>query len=152
MAMDTQTDAVVRKSVKVPLSQQAAFRLFTDGIGSWWPGITHSVAGSASVEVVMESDVGGRIMERTPDGTQIWGTITAWDPPRSFSTTWHPGYDAALATQLSIRFVAEGPNATRVELDHRGWEVHGDAAAGQITGYDTGWDMVLGRFVERAGG
>jgi uncharacterized protein YndB with AHSA1/START domain len=150
--MDTQTDAVVRKSVRVPLSQEAAFRLFTDGIGSWWPGITHSVAGSASVEVVMESDVGGRILERTPDGTQIWGTITAWDPPRSFSTTWHPGYDAALATQLSIRFVAEGPNATRVELNHRGWAVHGDQAADRLGGYDTGWDTVLGQFVERAGG
>jgi len=150
--MDTQTDAVVRKSVRVPLSQEEAFRLFTDGIGSWWPGITHSVAASTAVAVVLEGGVGGRIFERTPEGTETWGTITAWDPPRSFATTWHPGYDAALATQLSIRFVAEGPNATRVELDHGGWAVHGDAAAERVTGYDTGWDTVLGQFVERAGG
>jgi uncharacterized protein YndB with AHSA1/START domain len=150
--MDTQTDPVVRKSVTVPLSQEAAFRLFTDGIGSWWPGGTHSVAESAAVEVVLDGGVGGRIYERTPEGTEIWGTITAWDPPGSFSTTWHPGYDPALATQLSIRFVAEGPNATRVELDHRGWEVHGATAAERATGYETGWDTVLGRFVERAGG
>ena len=150
--MDTKTDLVVRKAVTVPLSQEAAFRLFTDGIGSWWPAVTHSVAESAAVEVVMEGGVGGRIFERTPNGTEIWGTITAWDPPVSFSTTWHPGYDAALATQLSIRFVAEGPNATRVELEHRGWEVHGATAAERLTGYDTGWDMVLGKFVERAGG
>ncbi len=150
--MDTQTDAVVRKSVTVPLSQEAAFRLFTDGIGSWWPGVTHSVAESSAVEVVMDGGVGGRIFERTPDGTEVWGTITAWDPPGSFSTTWHPGYDPAMATQLTIRFVTEGPNATRVELDHRGWDVHGETAADRVTGYDTGWDTVLGKFVARAGG
>jgi hypothetical protein len=150
--MDTQTDAVVRKSVTVPLSREAAFRLFTNGIGTWWPGVTHSVAESAGVEIVMEGGVGGRIFERTPGGTEAWGTITAWDPPSSFSTTWHPGHDPALATQLTIRFVVEGPNATRVELDHRGWDVHGDTAAERVTGYDTGWDTVLGKFVERAGG
>lgn len=150
--MDTQTDAVVRKSVTVPLSQEAAFRLFTNGIGTWWPGVTHSVAESAGVEIVMEGGVGGRIFERTPGGTEVWGTITAWDPPGSFSTTWHPGHDPALATQLTIRFVVEGPNATRVELDHRGWDVHGPTAADLVTGYDTGWDTVLGKFVERAGG
>lgn len=150
--MDTQTDPVVRKSVTVPLSQKAAFRLFTDGIGSWWPGVTHSVAETSAVEVVMDGGVGGRIYEHTPEGTEVWGTITAWDPPGSFSTTWHPGHDAALATQLTIRFVAEGPNATRVELDHRGWDVHGDTAADRVAGYDTGWDTVLGKFVERAGG
>jgi hypothetical protein len=57
-----------------------------------------------------------------------------------------------MATQLTIRFVAEGPNATRIELDHRGWDVHGDTAAERVSGHDTGWDTVLGRFVERAGG
>jgi len=149
--METQTDSVVRKSVTVPLSQEAAFRLFTDGIGSWWPGVAHSVAESAAVEVRLDGGVGGSIHERTPDGTVIWGTITAWDPPSSFSTTWHPGYDAALATQLSIRFVPEGPSATRVELDHRGWEIHAAEAPKRIAGYDTGWDTVLGQFVKLAG-
>ncbi|MGH2463412.1 MAG: SRPBCC family protein [Candidatus Limnocylindria bacterium] len=150
--MDTQTDLVVRKTVTVPLSQEAAFRLFTDGMGSWWPAVTHSVAESTTVEAAMDGAVGGHIYERTPEGTELWGTITAWNPPLGFSTTWHPGYDAALATQLSVRFVAEGPDATRVELEHRGWEVHADAAARQVVGYDTGWDTVLGHYVMRAGG
>jgi hypothetical protein len=143
---------VVRKAVTVPLSQEAAFRLFTDGIGTWWPGATHSVAGSSAVQVEMGGGVGGSISEGTAEGTEVWGTITAWNPPVSFSTTWHPGDDAELATQLSLRFVAEGPNTTRVELEHRGWEVHGAAAADRVTGYDTGWDTVMGKFVERAGG
>jgi len=150
--MNTQTDLVVRKAVTVPLSQEAAFRLFTEGIGSWWPGVTHSVAESSAVEVVMDGGVGGSISERTAEGTALWGTITAWNPPVSFSTTWHPGHDAALATQLSVRFVPEGPNSTRVELDHRGWEIHAAAAMGQVASYDTGWDSVLGQFVKRAGG
>ena len=31
------SDLVIRKSVTVPLSQQDAFKLFTEGMGTWWP-------------------------------------------------------------------------------------------------------------------
>ena len=150
--MDTQTDLVVRKSVTVPLSREAAFRLFTEELGSWWPVDTHSIAESGRVEARMDGRVGGQIFEQTPTGSEPWGTITAWDPPASFTTTWHPGYDSALATQLTVRFTVHGPITTRVELEHRGWEVHGATAAERVTGYDSGWDTVLGQFAKRAGG
>ena len=100
----------------------------------------------------MDSAVGGHIYEQTPEGTDVWGTISDWNPPASFSATWHPGHDAALATRLSVRFVAEGPNTTRVELEHRGWEVHAAGATAQVASYDAGWDVVLGQYVNRAGG
>ena len=150
--MEAEMDLVVRKTVTVPLSQDAAFRLFTEGIGSWWPVATHSIEESGAVEARMVPGVGGRIFERTAAGELPWGTITDWNPPAGFSTTWHPGYDEALATQLTVRFVPEGLGSTRVELEYRGWAVHGAAAADRVAGYDTGWDTVLGHYVKRAGG
>ena len=146
------TELVIRKTVTVPLSQKAAFKLFTKGMGTWWPAMTHSVAASAAASAGMDDRVGGEIYEQTDDGRVTWGTITAWDDPEGFSSTWHPGYGPELATQLTVRFIAEGPSTTRVELEHRGWEVHGADAEDRFQGYFVGWDPVLSRFVERAGG
>lgn len=146
------SDLVIRKSVTVPLSQRDAFKLFTEGIGTWWPALTHSVAESSETRTVMEGRLGGQIYEETASDTVTWGTITAWDAPASFSSTWHPGSGVELATQLTVRFIAEGPSTTRVELEHRGWEIHGESAADHFAGYSTGWDPVLGQYVERAGG
>jgi hypothetical protein len=150
--MDVETgDLVVRKTVTVPLGRAEAFRLFTEGMGTWWPTSTHSVAG-AIARAGMDGGTGGEIYEDSPDGRVTWGTITAWDPPASFASTWHPGYEAELATQLRVEFIAEGPASTRVELEHRGWEIHGDEAMERFAGYSTGWDPVLGHYVETAGG
>jgi hypothetical protein len=146
------TDLVIRKTVTVPLSQKAAFKLFTEGMGTWWPTLTHSVATSTAAIAGMGDRVGGEIYEQTDDGKVTWGTITAWDDPEGFSSTWHPGYGAELATQLTVRFIAEGPSTTRVELEHRGWEVHGDSGKEAFRGYTVGWDPVLSTYVERAGG
>ncbi|HJT63706.1 MAG TPA: SRPBCC domain-containing protein [Candidatus Limnocylindria bacterium] len=146
------TDLVIRKTVTVPLSQKAAFKLFTEGMGTWWPALTHSVAASTAAVAAMGDRVGGEIYEQTDGGKVTWGTITAWDDPEGFSSTWHPGYGPELATQLTVRFIAEGPSTTRVELEHRGWEVHGESAEGAFRGYTVGWDPVLSKYVERAGG
>ncbi len=145
------TDMTIRKTVTVPLPQKAAFKLFTEGIGTWWPTPTHSVAGEAAV-AGMDQRIGGEIFEQTENGKVTWGTITAWEDPDGFASTWHPGYGAELATQLTVRFIAEGPSTTRVELEHRGWEIHGETADERFQGYTEGWDPVLATYVERAGG
>ncbi len=148
---DREGDLVIRKTVTVPLSQREAFKLFTAGMGTWWPTLTHSVAGEQAV-AAMDDRVGGEIYEQSADGRVTWGTITTWDAPEGFSSTWHPGYGAELATQLTVRFVAEGPSTTRVELEHRGWEIHAEETAERFQGYTVGWDPVLATYVERAGG
>jgi hypothetical protein len=149
---DEVTEMVIRKTITVPLSQKAAFKLFTEGMGTWWPVITHSVAQSTAATAGMDLRVGGEIYEQTTEGKVVWGTISAFDDPEGFSSSWHPGYGPELATQLTVRFVAEGPSTTRVELEHRGWAVHGDEAEEVFGNYTTGWDSVLAWYVERAGG
>ena len=151
--MDVETtDLVVHKEVRVPLPRDEAFRLFTEALGEWWPAITHSVGASSETRVAMDAAVGGEIYELTPAGRVTWGTITAWDPPAMFASTWHPGDEAELATRLSVTFDEEGPSTSRVELEHSGWEVHGADARERSQEYSSGWERVLGRYVERAGG
>ena len=81
MAIEADVARVVRSSVTVKLPRDAAFRLFTERMGSWWPLATHSVFHAEAVAVTIEPVVGGRVYEATADGrTSDWGTITEWQP------------------------------------------------------------------------
>jgi hypothetical protein len=49
--------------------------------------------------------IGGRIYERTRDGTEIdWGEITVWEPPTRLAYRWHIRRDRADATDVEIPF------------------------------------------------
>ena len=148
--MSTQTDLTVRKTVTVPLSQADAFELFTEGLATWWPFETHSV-GDEPETVVFEPRVGGRVYDRVAGGTENeWATVTAWEPPERLAVDWHVTAGKA-STDLEVRFVPDG-GGTRVELTHGGWERWADEAGAQFDSYNGGWDTVLGRFVQKAGG
>ena len=47
-----------------------------------------------------------------------------------------------------MRFSPEG-DGTRVELEHRGWERVAADAETKRANYDSGWDVVLGKLVDR---
>lgn len=136
----------VRSEVVVPRPPDEAFRRFTAEIGTWWPAGTHSVAGEACRDVVMEGRVGGRLFEIDADGREEpWGEITAWEPPSRVAFTWHPGRSPATAQRVDVSFEpAEG--GTRVVLVHSGWEALGEAAPDMRDQYVPGWEYVLDRF------
>jgi uncharacterized protein YndB with AHSA1/START domain len=145
---ETKTDRIapVRKSITVPWKPDVAFRRFTDGIAEWWPLSTHSVSESAESTCAFEGEMGGRIYETGPDGAEhLWGTVTAWEPPRRLAFTWHPGRPEDTRQEVEVAFHAAG-EGTRVELVHTGWEHLGNAAAETRAGYERGWDFVLGRY------
>ncbi|HUH11857.1 MAG TPA: SRPBCC family protein [Longimicrobiales bacterium] len=141
----------VEKSIVVPVDVEGAFRRFTAEMGRWWPLAAHSVGGERAVAVVFEERAGGRIYEREADGTEHdWGRVVAWEPPRRFVMTWHPGRAPETAQELEVRFSAEQGGGTRVELAHRGWERLGERAEEARRQYLPGWDGVLERFVAGA--
>jgi uncharacterized protein YndB with AHSA1/START domain len=142
-------DLTVRKRVTVTCSPQQAFELFTERKTDWWPYETHAASGEKPAEVIYEPRVGGRVYDRLNDGRENqWGTVLAWEPPHRVAIEWNVNPDNP-ATELEVRFTPEG-EGTRVDLEHRGWERYGEAAQESFGSYNSGWDLVLGRYVDRA--
>src|SRR5215470_10080772 len=118
-----QTIEAIRREKVVPVSKQRAFEVFTAGMTSWWPPEHH--IGSAPIEeIVIEPHEGGRWYTRHQDGSESsTGFVRAWEPPDRLVITWQIGadwrYDQSLVTTIELRFVAEGDNRTRVELEKR---------------------------------
>lgn len=136
----------VRASVTVRLAPDAAFRLFTEGFGEWWPVQTHAIETGPDTRAVLEPRPGGRIFERHRDGTEDdWGRILAWEPPVRIAFTWKPSREERPATEVEVRFSSE-PDGTRVDLVHRGWERLEDTGAEARRSYEAGWPAVLARF------
>ena len=132
----------VRRAVTVERPLEDAFRVFTEGLGSWWPVATHSIAKDAAETVVMEGRVDGRLYERTADGAENdWGRMLVWEPPRRVAFEWHI---TGTPTEVEVRFTPEG-DRTRVDLEHRGFERLEDGAERRES-YNNGWVTVLGRY------
>jgi uncharacterized protein YndB with AHSA1/START domain len=152
----TQTDETVRKSVVVAAGQERAFEVFTRRFGDFKPR-EHNLLGSPIAETVFEPRVGGHILDRAEDGSECrWARILAFDPPErvvfswDISPRWALEDDPANASEVEVRFVAEGDSQTRVELEHRhldrhgtGWESVRDGTEG-----DGGWPLYLARYAE----
>ena len=140
----------VRKQLRVSLSVEKAFDLFTAGIGTWWPLLTHSVGEEQAETCFFEGWVGGRIVEVLKDGSQSeWGRVLVWEPFHKISFTWYPGRGRDTAQDVTVTF-REIPGGSIVELVHTGWETL-DAKAQPIRdGYETGWDFVLAKYIIEA--
>jgi uncharacterized protein YndB with AHSA1/START domain len=150
--MSVDTIRPVRKQVTVNASQQTAFEVFTSGMASWW-NPSHHIAGTPFVDLVLEPREGGRWFERDAEGAEcIWGEVLTWEPPSRVVLGWHLDaeweYDPDLVTAVEIRFVAEAPDVTRVELEHRDLERFGDRASEIRDSLDSsgGWQGLLERF------
>jgi len=134
------------KQIKVRLRTEAAFRLFTEGLGKWWPLATHSVGEELAETCVFEGEVGGRIYEVMKDGKQAeWGRVLAWEPSERVVFQWYPNRTPETAQEVTVRF-SEVPGGTLVELVQTGWENLGSKAQAGREGYDFGWDFVLANY------
>jgi len=141
--------APLRVSFDVACSAEHAFSVWTSGIGTWWPP-DHTVTGRADL-IVLQSEVGGRIYERSSDGAEHdWGEVTVWRPPTQLSYLWHLGRDRADATEVEVRFVARGHATTRIEIEHRGWERLGATGRQWRDQNQAGWQALLPHYVEAA--
>jgi uncharacterized protein YndB with AHSA1/START domain len=146
------TQMVVERSILVMAPPEVAFRVFTEGIGGWWPAETHSVGEEKVEEVVLEPRVGGRFYERLDDGSEHeWGRVTEFEPPRRVACSWYASRGPDSAQRIEVTFAPEG-GGTRVRLQQTGWESLGERAEEVRSRYDAegGWDLVLARFSDAA--
>ena len=152
----TETEAI-RRSVTVNCSVEHAFATFSERIHDWWPLGTHSIdqgeTGSPPETVIFQGGAGGQIFERTKGGEDLkWADVVAYEPPHRFVLAWNPSREQERPqTEIEVTFTAEG-DGTRVDLEHRGWEIL--AAEGQETrdNYDNGWPTVLDSFERKLNG
>ncbi|WP_250008495.1 SRPBCC family protein [Actinoplanes sp. M2I2] len=149
------TEAVQRQVVvRAPLER--AFEVFTRQFGDIKPR-DHNLMSSPIAETVLEPRVGGRIYDRAEDGTECaWARILAYEPPNRIVFSWDIGVqwelekDLANTSEVEVRFIAEAPGVTRVELEHRLLDRHGPGWESLIDelGNDQGWPLYLNRFAE----
>jgi Activator of Hsp90 ATPase homolog 1-like protein len=145
--------APVRKTLVVPATPEVAFTVFTARIDRWWPK-THGIGDSALHETIIEPYVGGRWYTKHEDGTEaVVGHVRVWQPAERFvvgweiSARWKPDARVALASEVEVRFLAEGSGHTRVELEHRDFERMGIADGETMRkGVDGGWTGILELF------
>jgi len=152
------TATAVRHSIIVAAPQERAFTVFTQDFNRWWPR-THKIGPAELAEAVLEGREGGRWYERDVDGSECdWGRVLVWDPPSRLVLAWQISgewaYDAALETEVEVSFVSEGPNQTRVELEHRGLDAYGEKMDEFRRSIDSpgGWPGILALFAEAAAG
>jgi uncharacterized protein YndB with AHSA1/START domain len=151
------TDTSVSTSIVVDAPVERAFSVFTEDIGSWWPPEHHIIQGELA-GMVFEPRVGGHVYDRTTDGQECrWARVLAYDPPHrivfswDLSMAWQIETDLAKTSEVEVRFVPDGDSRTRVELEHRNIERHGEGwqSMRDAVGSEGGWNLGLQRLAAR---
>jgi uncharacterized protein YndB with AHSA1/START domain len=145
---------VVRREIVVHAPIARAFAVFTDRFGDFKPA-EHNLLGVDIVETVFEPRVGGHIVDRGVDGSECrWARVLSFEPPDRVVFSWDIGPQWQIETEpertseVEVRFVAETPQRTRLELEHRHIDRHGPGwqAVTDAIGGDAGWPLYLDRY------
>jgi uncharacterized protein YndB with AHSA1/START domain len=151
-------DTSVQTSIVVEAPIERAFSVFTEEIGSWWPP-GHHILEAELAEMVFEPREGGHVYDRGVDGSECrWARVLAYERPSrvvfswDINTQWQIETDLDKTSEVEIRFISEAPNRTRVELEHRNLERHGDGWEGMRDAVRSpeGWNAGLRAFAEAA--
>jgi uncharacterized protein YndB with AHSA1/START domain len=155
--MTTQANPTsIRTDVVVDAPQDRAFRVFVEQFDQVKPR-EHNMLAVDIEESVFEARAGGRVYDRGVDGSECqWARVLAYEPPERLLFTWDisPHWqiesDLDRASEVEVRFIQESPDRTRVELEHRHLDRHGDGWEGLREGVagDQGWPLYLGRYRE----
>jgi uncharacterized protein YndB with AHSA1/START domain len=156
--MSTQAETTsVRSSIVVDAPLERAFSVFTDDIGSWFPS-EYNLLDTEIAERVFEPRVGGHVYDRGADGSEChWARVLAYEPPArvviswDISPQWTIEADPEKTSEVEVQFIAEAPDRTRVELEHRHIDRHGEGweQTRESVGGDGGWPGCLRKFAER---
>jgi uncharacterized protein YndB with AHSA1/START domain len=144
----------VRHSVVVNAPIEKAFKVFTEDFGRFKPP-EHNLLGVDIAETVFEARVGGSLYDRGVDGSECrWARILAYEPPHrvviswDISPYWQIETDPDRTSEVEVRFSSESPDRTKVELEHRNLDRHGEGweGVGEGVGGDQGWPLYLQRY------
>lgn len=149
----------VRLDVTLAVPREHAFRVFTEQFDRIKPR-EHNLLAVDIARTVLEPRTGGRVYDIGIDGSEChWAWVLAFEPPERLLLAWHIGAqwqletDPARASEVELLFVAVGPEETRVELEHRHLDRHGEGWEHARTALDSGngWPLYVRRFVDIVG-
>ena len=156
--MSTQTTGTtVDTSIVVDAPLERAFQVFIEDFGRFKPA-EHNMLGVEIAETVFEPRVGGHLFDRGVDGSECrWARVLAYEPPNrvvlswDISPQWQVETDPDKTSEWEVRFVAETEARTRVEIEHRHLDRHGDGweQMRDAVGSEGGWQVGLTRFAAR---
>ena len=153
--MSTPAEATsVHHEIVVDAPIDRAFSVFTEDFGSFKPP-EHNMLSVDIAETVFEPRVGGHLYDRGIDGSECrWARVLAYEPPNrvviswDISPQWQIETDLEKTSEVEVRFISETPERTRLELEHRNLDRHGDGWDAVRAGVDSegGWPTYLQRF------
>jgi uncharacterized protein YndB with AHSA1/START domain len=153
--MTTQAqETSVRTEIVVAAPIERAFRVFTEDFDRIKPR-EHNMLDVDIAETVFEPRAGGHIYDRGVDGSECrWARVLAYEPPNrvvfswDITPQWSIATDPERTSEVEVRFVSETPDRTRVELEHRNLDRHGDGWEGEreAVSSEGGWPLYLQRF------
>jgi uncharacterized protein YndB with AHSA1/START domain len=155
MSLNTMNTSL-KRSIVVEAPIERAFEVFTKQFGSFKPP-EHNLLAVQIAETVFEPQVGGYVYDRGVDGTVCrWARVLAYEPPKrvllswNISPRWQIETDPDKVSEWEVRFTSETPQRTRVEIEHRKLERHGEGWEGVRDGVggDQGWPLYLQRYIE----
>jgi uncharacterized protein YndB with AHSA1/START domain len=145
---------VVRRRIVVEAPIEKAFAVFTERFGDFKPR-EHNLLSAPIAETVFEPRIGGHIYDRGTDGSECrWARVLVYEPPQRVVFSWDIGPTWQVETELDntseveVRFTAETPERTRVDLEHRNIDRHGPGWESVAEGVDAdaGWPLYLSRY------
>ena len=109
--------------------------------------------------MVFEPRVGGHVYDRGVDGSECrWARVLVYEPPHRLVISWDVSLQWQLETdhektsEVEVRFIAQGSNRTRVELEHRNLDRHGEGWEQMRDAVSSpgGWPAGMRAFAERS--
>jgi uncharacterized protein YndB with AHSA1/START domain len=146
----------VKQAIVVEAPIARAFKVFTERFGQFKPP-EHNLLGVPIAETVFKTRVGGYLYDRGADGSECrWARVLAYEPPHRLLLSWNinPRWrietDPDRTSEWEVRFIAETAQRTRVEIEHRKLERHGEGWQSVRDGVagDQGWPLYLRRFAD----
>ncbi len=144
----------VTASIEVDAPQRHAFEVFTRDFGAFKPP-DHNLLTVPIAETVVETHVGGHIIDRGTDGSECrWARVLTYEPYDRFvfswdiSPRWQVETDLDKTSEVDVTFTPLGEGRTRVDIEHRHLDRHGDGWTGVRAGVSTdeGWPLYLHRY------
>jgi uncharacterized protein YndB with AHSA1/START domain len=160
--MSTHTRATatsIHAAIVVDAPIEQAFRVFTEDFDRVKPR-EHNMLEVDIAETVFEPRAGGRVFDRGVDGSECqWARVLVFEPPNrvvfswDINPQWQVESDPEKTSEVEVRFVAESDGRTRVELEHRNLDRHGEGWEGErdAVASDGGWSLYLERFGDLIG-